>query len=187
MPNWCMNNLTIRHKDRKAIQAFCDAYNSGETMQTLLPCPADLKNTVSGFLGKGTSEQAALEKQQESNREKHGFADWYEWQIARWGTKWDFGRGKDEDAMKPAKDGSVQVNFETAWSPPIQFYEHLESLGYSVVAHYAEPGCAFCGTYTDGADDTMEFPTNEEELDELPEELVDALGLDGMIEMLFGD
>lgn len=176
MPNWCGNNLTISHDDPAMIQKFCDAYNSGETMQAFLPCPQELRDTMSGSYGKGTPEQKALEKQQAANVKKHGHPTWYEWNIANWGTKWDFGRGKDDDKIEPSDANTVRdLNFQTAWSPPIEFFDHLCRLGYRVRVLYCEPGCGFCGIYENGDDDTIQLDSS---LDDVPDEIVDCFGLE---------
>ena len=71
--------------------------------------------------------------------------NWYDWNISNWGTKWD---------TKPYDiewdDDVVTFRLETAWGPPIGFYDHLQSLGYIVRAYYLEEGMAFTGCYDDG-------------------------------------
>ena len=44
--------------------------------------------------------------------------------------------------------GLVHLRFETAWSPPIGWYEALNALDMTVEAYYFEPGCAFCGQWS---------------------------------------
>ena len=48
MPNWCSNNLKITCKDSAKIQTLVDAWTSGRFMQTLYPCPQDLRDTIAG-------------------------------------------------------------------------------------------------------------------------------------------
>lgn len=175
MPNWCDNSLTIEHDNPAAIKAFCEAYNSGATMQTLMPCPQELRDTMAGSHGKGTPEQAALEAQRAANVEKYGCADWYDWQCANWGTKWDFGRREGEDAIEPDDSGALcDVRFSTAWSPPFDFYDFLMDQGYRLRAHYFEPGCGFCGTYGNEEYEEMQLDGT---LDDIPSEIVDCFGL----------
>ena len=109
MPNWCMNNLTISHADLAKVQEFADAYNSGETCQRFIPRPESVNN-------------------------KDAFAEdgWYTWNVNHWGTKWDFGKDKLDDPLV-VQDGLASISFDTAWSPPIQFYDRLVELGYNVV------------------------------------------------------
>ena len=74
-----------------------------------------------------------------------------EWEYGRaceaWGTKWET---QSEDVTL---DGNVvSVNFDTAWGPPISFFQAIEELGFGVEAYYYEPGMAFCGAYQDGSE-----------------------------------
>ena len=104
--------------------------------------------------------------------------DWYSWNISNWGTKWDFGKGEHHD---PAQiiNNEVSVSFDTAWSPPIEFYNHLQKLRYMVIATYWEPGIGFCGSYENGIEDTIEYQDKEE----IPDELWDQFGMADFFEM----
>ena len=122
-------------------------------LQEFIPCPQELTDTVSGFVGKGTPEQTALEDQQHANVKKYGYPTWYEWQIANWGTKWDL----TDCTSEVDDDGySVTLTFDTAWSPPIEAYSKLEELGFSIKAYYYEPGMVFAGIWENGSDDYYE-------------------------------
>ena len=185
MPNWCSNSVTFKHTDLNELQRLVDAYNDGETMQTMFPCPCALRDTTSGFLGKGTPEQAALEKQQAENLERYGAKDWFDWCVANWGTKWDFGR-KDHHGpaaeVKTKPDGThyVELGFDTAWSPPIAFYVHLcDNRGFDIKAYYCEEGVGFCGVWHNGDDtlfDIREF-TQEWLADHIPANICEAFNL----------
>lgn len=73
----------------------------------------------------------------------------------KWGTKWD-ASGHDIDE----RDGGVFLLFDTAWTPPIAFYEKLVEMGFSITAYYYEPGCAFCGIFTNANGDEY-YPIEE--------------------------
>jgi len=79
--------------------------------------------------------------------------EWYGWNIANWGTKWDV-EGID---CQIDENGVITVTFDTAWSPPIAFYEHLVELGFTVTAYYYEPGLGFCGIYDESGDSYYEI------------------------------
>ena len=53
------------------------------------------------------------------NKRKHGYTDWYEWSIAKWGCKWN-----------AARTGIVkgQLLLETPWSTPTLTWEKLAEL-----------------------------------------------------------
>ena len=85
--------------------------------------------------------------------------DWYEWNIANWGTKWDIGSDNGEvHGLNPTiVDNEATMSFDSAWSPPIGLYKELVLRGFRVVASYFEPGMGYCGVWTDGDDLYTEY------------------------------
>lgn len=155
MPNWCMNNITVSHKNKKKVQRFVDAYNKGGVCQEFVPMPEG--------------------------------EDWYSWNISNWGTKWDFGKDEHDDpavmkkvVMESGTFYEVSISVNTAWSPPVDFYNHLTDLGYNVHASYFEPGMAFCGIYHDGYDNYVEY---NGEKDMIPVAIWNEYGLEEWFEM----
>ncbi len=73
--------------------------------------------------------------------------DSYTWHIEKWGTKWDV----EASTLEHILDG-IRVTYESAWAPPIMFYQHLLELDFEVRALYFEPGVKFCGIFEDGED-----------------------------------
>ena len=131
MPNWCMNTLTISHEDESKVVEFCDAFNSNKTCEHYLPTPEGYDSQY----GSGS------------------MPGWWYWRLANWGTKWDFGNA--DGSIK--REGKVaDCSFDSAWSPPTNFYAHLFSLGYKIKATYFEPGCAFGGIWENGEEDYYE-------------------------------
>lgn len=185
MPNWCSNSVTFEHSNRAELQRLVDAYNDGETMQRLLPCPCELRETIAGSRGRGTPEQAALEKQQAENLTKYGAKDWFDWCVDHWGTKWDFGRDVDHDGkkaeiqIKPNGTFYVELGFDTAWSPPLGFYAHLYDQGFSVKGYYFEGGMGFCGIWHNGHDDAIDIRefTQEWLADHVPAKICEVFNL----------
>ncbi len=146
MPNWCNNNLTLEHDDPAMITRAKEALDRGEFLQEFIPVPQELKDTVSGFLGE--DQRQAHEAQQKRNVEKYGYANWYDYCVAEWGTKWDVG-GDGQSDIHP--DGRMlHTTFDSAWSPPVNAYEKLEQLGFRVNALFYESGMCFAGSYQDG-------------------------------------
>ena len=147
MPNWCYNNLTL-WGDVNVVNKIKDWYKqSDKTDEGLFglfyPLPSELKDTTSP----SPEENKTL-------IEKYGFDNWYDWQTHNWGTKWDV----REFITETETESSVCLSFDTAWSPPITFYEKL-SEDYPellISASYYEGGMDFCGIFnSDEGDETL--------------------------------
>ncbi len=175
MPNWCNNRLTLTHSDPAMIERVLKAKDS--LLMEFLPTPKELTETVAGFLGEDKRE--AHEAQQRANIEKYGYKDWYEWNIANWGTKWDV----SADSIEREDDNTVSMSFESAWSPPTGAYEKLMELGFGVKAYYYEPGMCFVGKWEDGCDDYYEYGscTSETVREVIGEELDEYFGISEMM------
>jgi hypothetical protein len=75
----------------------------------------------------------------------YGFDNWSDWRCSNWGTHWDcddigFEWSTDEKSF-------YILDFESAWSPPIQFLIRVSFLfpSLSFQLEYIEPGCLFAG------------------------------------------
>jgi hypothetical protein len=175
MPNWCNNGITLSHAD----PAMIDRVIKGKEglLMEFLPTPQELTDTVAGFMGE--DKRAAHEAQQAANIEKYGYKDWYDWNVANWGTKWDFAL----ENVERVNPNTVRAAFESAWAPPIGAYEKLCALGFFVEALYYEPGMAFCGKFVgdenDSSDDCYEFGghTSETVREAIGEEIDDYFGI----------
>ena len=158
MPNWCENSLTLTHEDSSMIDRAEKAIKDGSLFSEFHPCPKELIETKSGFFG---NEGYAAELQkftEELNKKYFGYRDWYDWNLANWGTKWDIC-----DAMPSRQnEHTIYINFNTAWSPPIGFYEKMAELGFTIDAIYYEPGMCFCGSWEDGIDECFKIDGNSD-------------------------
>ena len=122
MPNWCSNQATI-HGTKEQILELAGAYDRGAVIQNYLPVP-------------------------------EGVEDKTEYRRNHWGTKWDFGK----TAYTPEEEcdwqvdetgfGVAHLRFDTAWSPPIGWYEALNVLDMTVEAYYYEPLMQFYGQWS---------------------------------------
>jgi hypothetical protein len=157
------------------IERAATALQEGKFLQEFIPCPQDLIDTVSGFMGKDTPEQAALEAKQRSNVEKYGYGSWYDFNTANWGTKWDV----NSDNVEIQDANTLTASFDSAWAPPINAYEKLMELGFEIEAFYYEPGMCFVGKWVDGEDDCIEYggATADTVRDMIGEELDDYFGI----------
>jgi hypothetical protein len=154
MPNWCSNHITVRGTDSAEIKRLADAFDNGEFCGAVVPMPEEL-NITSGFLGDG-DEQKELERKSAANLEKYGYANWYDFNVANWGTKWEV--GGNGDVCERDEDGlGFSAPFESAWSPPTRVCEALVEQGFEVTLYYYEPGMGFVGKWEDGCDDYYEY------------------------------
>jgi hypothetical protein len=167
MPNWCDNNLYISHPDKKMMKKALTAWNKGKFLSTLVPEPDYTKVKVKPtFDSSHITGKPALE-----------FVDpeqaWWDWRVQNWGTKWDIGWDDSRDKAELSGDHDMFVNFQSAWSPPLDAYAKLVEMGYSIRAYYFEGGCAFCGKWEDGADEgySLDFPGGESPVEWIKENI----------------
>lgn len=152
MPNWCSNHITVRGTNSAEIQRLAKALSEGEFCHAVIPTPKDLTDTVSGFMGE--DKRAEHEAQMARNIELYGHKDWYSFQTANWGTKWDVSC----DSVEIDDDGlGFSGTFDSAWAPPIGVAEALVEQGFEVTLYYYEPGMGYCGKFEDGSDDYYEY------------------------------
>lgn len=150
--------------------------NTQEGLLTeFLPTPPELAETDAvPYSDDAQNEEQRLREQ--ANIDKYGFRNWYDWNIANWGTKWDF----TLDDVKRVDENTVRASFESAWAPPIEAYRKLTELGFEVDALFDEPGMVFCGSYSsqDG-ENTIEYAgfTSENVVALVGEELDEAFGI----------
>lgn len=147
MPNYCENSAYISHPNKKKLACLEKAFKKGKLMQEFVPCPQVLLDTVAGAFT-DVDKQKALEKKEKANIKKYGVANWYDWCIKNWGTKWDV--GGEACYFSAQTDGSVHIRFDSAWSPPIAFYEKMRDAGFSIKAYFVEYGCCFAGIWDNG-------------------------------------
>lgn len=120
MPNWCTNTLTV--SDSRVLESVLNSEGAVD-FSIVVPPPSNIET--------GNC----------SGKHDEGVVCWYEWNLANWGTKWNAG-----DAYG---SGSV-VCFDTAWSPPVEWFEQLVYLypDTPLSLEWEEPGMGFAGTAT---------------------------------------
>lgn len=126
MPNWCYNDIELK--------------GAPKMLDKLL---RQIKNT-------NADEDSAFDFDKVIPIPKG--VDWYEWCISNWGTKWNASdvsfNGQDE-LDDEWESGEVQMQFSTAWSPPIPVMQELSKQNPKVkITHkFTEEGNSFYGTY----------------------------------------
>ena len=164
MPNYCNNSLKLRHDDPAMIDRAMKAFQEGKLLEEFVPVPTELKETMAGHYGDGYKRELH-EFTQQLNIKYFGYANWYDFAVAEWGTKWDV----SEPQYTENKDGSVTIWFDTAWAPPMPIYEELEAQGFEVEATYCEQGVGYAGWYADGEDNehSISFWDDTEDCDDI--------------------
>jgi len=144
MPNWCMNNADITAKTPEQMELLNRIVNRTEdegVFDIIRPLPEILRDSVSPTPYNLDSVQRNVMIAQT------GHTNWYDWQVAHWGTKWDI------DPFTEEFDGTtLSLSFDSAWCPPIEIYEYLVEQGFEVSANYYEPGMCFAGEWVNGDD-----------------------------------
>ena len=179
MPNWCNNTLELAHEDPAMLERARVAFNEGKLCNEFVPVPESLQITA-GFLGDG-EEQRKLEEATAKNIEVHGYGNWYDYCVSEWGTKWDVG---GDGMTAELENGQLVMSFDSAWSPPIAFYEKMLDLGFQVRAYYYEGGMNFAGIWDNGDDDFYELETGSEAVrEQIPEALDEMFCISENMEM----
>ena len=156
MPNWCSNTIEIEGTKEQinAFVSFLDEQNGKEWFTFFKPTPPELKEE-----------------------------GWYEWNIENWGTKWNCDAQDWVKVENPSADeSSITFWFDSAWSPPTALYEFIEATStLNIKASYNEGGMGFVGEFVDGVDECFNYECLED-LDSIPEHLVDEWNLVELVE-----
>ena len=153
MPNYCNNTLILTHDDPAMIERAAAAFENRRLLDEFVPVPMELKETMAGAYGDGYKRELH-EFTQQLNRKYFGHANWYDFCVQEWGTKWDV--GGDDCLLRRADANTIEVSFESAWSPPVDAYAKLIAMGFEIKAYYDEPGMAFCGKWEGSKDDFVD-------------------------------
>lgn len=169
MPNWCDNTLYLTHKDPKMVDKAIQGWKEGKFFGTLYPEPdytkVKVKHTFPVNMVTGEAKPEYVDPDQA----------WYDWRLQNWGTKWEIESSEHYIDIEENEHGkAIRASFNTAWSPPTNLYEKLIEDGYEVKALYYEGGCAFCGIFEDGIDETYETDGNWKKVRETIPPEVDA-------------
>ena len=128
MPNHTDNRVILSHDDSQMIDDIYNVMNTEDTelCNHLIPMPKELEDTTS----------------------PSDTPNWYDWRLDNWGTKWDV----YEAHCTRIDANTLNLNFYTAWSPPIPVFDKLVDMGFEINARYLDEGWGYIGEYTDGDD-----------------------------------
>ncbi len=174
MPNHCNNSIHISttipfdeflSRDEKWEYVF--------SFQKIVPMPWLLTQTIEGWFSKAEIDlyftKIKITRYEELKNsfmmflanKLYGYHTWYYWAINTWGTKWDaydVSVEIEEDIWNGWELNRFYASFDTAWSPPIEFYDKFwawliaKDPEATMMCTYYEPGCCIVGTYEDGTD-----------------------------------
>ncbi|MCL2393048.1 MAG: hypothetical protein FWC87_00045 [Acidimicrobiaceae bacterium] len=120
MPNHVTNILRLQGNAEHVAQAFEGMRSEGSPIdfEKIVPPPANMfRDDLSEADRRRCAEQ--------------GIPNWYDWQVANWGTKWN---------AYTITEGEGEVRFQTAWSAPMPVFEALsrQHPDLDVVVRYAD-------------------------------------------------
>ena len=123
MPNHITNVIEV-DRDMAKIKKlmYGGKQDGGEVLfdfNKIDPIPEELKGTDSPPSKKDKETAEQLAKRLAELTKKYGHSDWYSWQCAHWGTKWN--------AYDAFLDGS-SIQFDTAWSHPEPIIRKLSKI-----------------------------------------------------------
>ena len=81
--------------------------------------------------------------------------------------------------MVKSPDGkSVSFSFDTAWAPPLNFYDDIP---FTVTAYYYEPGMGFCGKWTSEDGDAYYEVSSDDSIEDIerniPSDILEAFNI----------
>jgi hypothetical protein len=125
MPNWCENVVQVTGPEDKVAEFV--QYVAGETYD-------------------GRSSSFCFNKVIPVNPALYEGADWYDFCVNNWGTKWE----PSEFIVEPdgiPDDGYAEWQFHTAWSPPEGVFHTLRNKfpDVDISWFYHEPGMRVAG------------------------------------------
>lgn len=158
MPNWTTTCVTLRHFSSKKIKALKDEIRKKDPqiLNHLRPQPDNM------FHGDVNDEIA------KAYREK-GRPNWHDWNLEFWGTKWDAKRVE----INFSTMNTIELKFQTAYDPPIEWFDHICSKGWKVDAIYREETGYFVGVYKNGVNKKLTNPVDAYINQDAPQWLLD--------------
>lgn len=123
MPNWCYNTIVVTG-DKKSVN----------TILTKLSLLDDRDGIMEELIGLG-----------DIDKESYTTGDtWYNWNINRFGTKWDVPKsdfmGNLQIDSDDEEESGFTTSFDTAWSPPVPFLATLSNIYNVSITLDAEEG-----------------------------------------------
>lgn len=183
MPNWCENIATISHDNKESMQPLVNALKSvtqarkeyydkldnESVMDTFQDCYEANYDDCPQFF----QATHPMPDELKGTSSPQDSPNWHDWRLANWGTKWDV--RYDSLKIHSMSDTSITVQFDTAWSPPQEWYAHMRLWNFKVDAYYFEGAMDFCGLDTE--EDGEETYSCSQQLDLIPSRIDKLFGI----------
>jgi hypothetical protein len=159
MPNWCYNSLcvsgnkeiladfvskTLVPRNMSSEEEYDESHKF--TFSILHPLPKALEGGLSPLPKLEGENDTQYKERMAENVRLYGAEDWYRWNIDNWGTKWD----ASSTCVEQLDDTNFNVQFNTAWSPPIDWFEKVipmyPQLEFDLI--FDEESQDYCGRMT---------------------------------------
>lgn len=117
------------------------------SFEKLLPTPKELQNESAPLHKRENETEEEFNVRMKRLVEKYGYADWYEWRVNNWGTKWDPNSVACTSMVKYKKYYSIEYHFLSAWSPPERWLKVIAGMFQKLdfCLNYFEGGMYFKG------------------------------------------
>lgn len=115
MPNWVFNKITVKGRVQ-TLQRLATLLKSDESVfdfNKVIPCPEELMKDD----WQNDKAKAA------ENVRNYGYEGWYDWRVAKWGTKWN--TDSSARVVSGGMHATLIYDFDTAWSPPTELVEEI--------------------------------------------------------------
>ena len=151
MPNWCENRVRLSDNGDNSEQfdKLVKLLDGPDPFNAIFPRPDFTK--IPNDKGELPIKEEIKNMDGEVVAETFNFPDgknddrWYHWCVENWGTKWE----PDMHGLDVSDYDSIEITFNTAWSPPEGVVEKLREKfpELSFQCFYDEPGCEIAGYY----------------------------------------
>jgi hypothetical protein len=165
--------LYIKHKRMPITKFWTDVLNftylskkkqfakdrSDFSMEKMLPCPPELTKVTCPVRAENGETEKEFKERVKRHQKLYGASDWYEWNCANWGTKWD----ACDVSMGEISDTKVSYFFLTAYSP-INTFLATKGIRYSLLKFslsYEESEANFAGEFVVEAGEITEYREGE--------------------------
>ena len=151
MPNWCENRVRLSDNGDNSEQfdKLVKLLDGPDPFNSIFPRPDFTK--IPNDKGELPIKEEIKNMDGEVVAETFNFPDgknddrWYHWCVENWGTKWE----PDMHGLDVSDYDSLEITFNTAWSPPEGVVEKLREKfpDLSFQCFFDEPGCEIAGYY----------------------------------------